>query len=139
MAAPKRLISRARLGASTPTTDVEPTPIDQLLFDERNPRTAERLGPRLTQNQICDFLIGEMEARELIPSFVVNGYLPCEPLVVRPQRHGKYIVLDGNRRLAALRSMRDSDDKAEKAAFEELRLGKVPCLIFHGDEKQEVA
>ena len=49
------------------------------------------------------------------------------------------MVLDGNRRLAALRSMRASDDEAEKAAFEKLGLKSVPCLIFHGDERQQVA
>jgi hypothetical protein len=140
MAASRRTSSQLRSASAAPAAPhIEPIPIDQLLFDEKNPRIAERLGPRPTQNQIRDILIGEMEARELVPSFIANGYLPYEPLVVRPQQHNKYVVLEGNRRLAALRSMGNSDDKAEKAAFENLGLGKVPCLIFHGDEKQEVA
>ena len=85
MPAPKKLSSETRLSASKASTDVEPTPIDELLFDERNPRTPERLGPRPTQNQIRDLLIGEAEAREIVPSFMINGYLPHEPLLPSPQ------------------------------------------------------
>lgn len=140
MAGSRRTSSQLRSAAVAPVSpNIEPIPVDQLLFDEKNPRIAERLGPRPTQNQIRDVLTGEMEARELVPSFMANGYLPYEPLIVRPQRHGKYVVLEGNRRLAALRSMRDSDDEVEKSAFGKLGLKNVPCLIFHGDEKQEVA
>src|SRR5882672_7757444 len=99
--------------SSAPAPEGKPQPLDisSLEFDPENPRTVERLGLDASQGQIEEFLLGgEMKARELIPSFVENGYIPYEPLIVkRGKRMGSYVVVEGNRRLAALRSMRNSD------------------------------
>jgi ParB-like chromosome segregation protein Spo0J len=114
--------------------------IEGLAFDPSNPRIAELLGDKPTQAGIREVLLGSnMQARELVPSFIENGYLPYEPMIVRPARGDKHVVLEGNRRLAALLSMRDTDDPVEKAAFERHHLDHVPCLIFQGDEKDELA
>jgi len=81
-----------------------------------------------------------MKALDLVPSFTVNGYIPYEPLIVKHEkRRGCFVVVEGNRRLAALRSMRNSRDDEEKAAFVTHRLSHVPCLIFEGDERQLLA
>ncbi len=116
-------------------------PLTQLRFDATNPRIVELVGERpTTQAEIRDVMLGgDMQARELVPSFVENGYLPYEPLIVRPERQNKHVVLEGNRRLAALLSMRDSDDPDEKAAFKKHGLERVPCLVFVGDDKDELA
>lgn len=46
---------------------------------------------------------------QLKNSFVTNGFIPVERLVVRPYPHAedRYLVLEGNRRLAALRWIAD--------------------------------
>lgn len=113
--------------------------IARLNFDPENPRTVERLGPKASSGKIEEFLLGgEMKARELIPSFIANGYIPYEPLIVKP--HGRdFIVVEGNRRLAALRALKISEDEEEKAAFTKKGLDKIPCLIFEGDERQLLA
>ena len=115
----------------------EPTKLalKQLQFDSTNPRIVELLGERpTTQAEIRDVLLGgDMQARELVPSFIENGYLPYEPLIVRPERRKTHVVLEGNRRLAALLSMRESDDPDEQAAFRRHGLERVPCLVFLGD------
>ena len=79
-----------------------------------------------------------MRARELVPSFMENGYIPYEPLIVRP-RGDEYDVIEGNRRVAALKSMADSEDPAEQEAVRRHRLDRPPCLIFEGEEKQLLA
>jgi ParB-like chromosome segregation protein Spo0J len=79
-----------------------------------------------------------MKARELVPSFIENGYIPYEPLIVRPQGSA-FSVIEGNRRLAALRSMANSEDPVERRAVEQHHLESPPCLIFGGDEKQLLA
>jgi hypothetical protein len=45
---------------------------------------------------------------ELIESISTNGYIDIEPLIVmpHPEKNDKYIVLEGNRRLAALKLLR---------------------------------
>src|SRR5689334_22312975 len=74
-----------------------------LEFDPENPRTVERLGLDASQGQIEEFLLGgEMKALDLVPSFITNGYIPYEPLIVKEgQRKNRFVVLEGNRRLAA--------------------------------------
>src|SRR5262249_1070796 len=105
-----------------------------------NPRTVERLGNNASQGQIEEFLLGgEMKARDLVPSFIANGYIPYEPLIVREAKRDAYTVVEGNRRLAALRSMMNSDDAEENKAFIERRLDQIPCLVFEGDERQLLA
>src|SRR6266566_2027462 len=114
--------------------------IDRLEFDPRNPRTVERLGENASQNQIEEFLLGgEMKARDLIPSFSANGYIPYEPLIVKPRARAAFVVVEGNRRLAALRWMKNSEDTEESAAFVQHALDRIPCLIFEGDERQLLA
>ena len=125
----------APAGAGKP----EQIPLDKLRFDPTNPRIAERLGDGPTQAQIEQLLLtGEMRARELVPSFMENGFIPYEPLIVRPSG-SQFVVVEGNRRLAALRSMKNSKDPEELAAFERHHLESVPCLIFTGDDRQLLA
>lgn len=114
--------------------------LDLLDFDPENPRTVERLGHQASQTQIQDFLLGnEMNARDLVPSFMTNGYIPYEPLIVKEGKRGRFTVAEGNRRLAALRSMKTAADEEVTRAFEHHNLNEVPCLIFTGDERQLLA
>lgn len=121
-------------------TEGEPKllPISSLRFDPQNPRIVEYLGEKPTQEQMETLLMDAMKAVELIPSFVENGYIPYEPLIIRPKnRH--YEVIEGNRRLAALRAMQNSEDESVKEAFTRHHLDHAPCLIFTGDDKQLLA
>ncbi len=114
--------------------------IDKLLYDEENPRVNEFIvGKDITQKGIEEWLLSsEMKARELVPSFIENGFIPYEPLIVR-NKDSKFIVIEGNRRLAAIRSMERSDDPKEREAFRAHGLNKVPCLIFSGIKKELLA
>lgn len=118
-----------------------PLNIATLEFDPSNPRTVERLGENPSQGKIEEFLLaGEMKARDLVPSFIANGFIPYEPLIVKKmEKKDDYVVVEGNRRLAALRSMSRSEDQVEKDAFKRHHLEKVPCLVFEGDERQLLA
>jgi ParB-like chromosome segregation protein Spo0J len=119
--------------------EVKRIPLTDLRYDPQNPRVVERLGQSPTQNHIEQLLLGtEMKARELVPSFIENGYIPYEPLIVRPQA-SKYTVIEGNRRLAALRSMTKSEDPVERQAVNRHNLNSAPCLVFNGDQKQLLA
>jgi len=110
--------------------------LDLLRFDAENPRVVELLGDSPGQTEIEELLNGaDMRARDLIPSFVANGYIPYEPLVVR-EEDAHYVVLEGNRRLAALRALPQSEDLVDLAAFESHGLSAVPCLVFSGDTRQ---
>jgi hypothetical protein len=54
---------------------------------------------------------------------VTRIQIPYEPLIVRPTNQGTFVVVEGNRRLAALRSMQNSPRPEVQAAFADHGLG----------------
>ncbi len=83
--------------------------LDSLLLDNKNPRFGGVLEDK-SQSEIIDKLAKEKNLLELIESFSQNGYYEAEPLlVVEAKEHGKYIVIEGNRRVAALKVLFDVD------------------------------
>ncbi len=75
---------------------------------------------------------GNENIQDLISSFKTNGYLPADLIQVITLSHDKYLVLDGNRRTAAL--------KALEAAHEDLHnfdigfLKRIPVVCYSNPE-----
>lgn len=85
---------------------IVPRPISSLLLDPKNPRLA--LEPNATPDTILKRMYIDEALEELASSFARNGYFWEEPLVVVPaEEHEKFIVVEGNRRLAALKLLTD--------------------------------
>lgn len=86
----------------------ETVPIDlsNLDFDDENPRLSLQLSSedKFGEDAIINFLNEESDLSELTTSMFKNGYLDFEPLIVL-KNDNKYVVLEGNRRLAALKLM----------------------------------
>ncbi|MCP4367785.1 MAG: hypothetical protein GY797_06685 [Deltaproteobacteria bacterium] len=78
--------------------------IDQLELDRRNPRLSEfGINKHSMQKEILEILWDEMAVDELMYSIVANGFWDYEPLIVLDDPDAdKFIVLEGNRRLAAV-------------------------------------
>ena len=82
---------------------------DQLRFDRKNPRySAEDGQPYSNDRQIVRYLDQTADLGELLQSISTSGYLDVEPLIVAGE-DGDLIVLEGNRRLAALRLLSDPE------------------------------
>lgn len=89
--------------------------LEELFLDPNNPRFwSERekttLDAKISEYKIQDKTqkkIEEFGVKELRDSILRNGFLPMDRIVVRPiQGHGKkYVAVEGNRRLAALKSL----------------------------------
>ena len=79
--------------------------IDSLEFDKENPRL-----PTSVKNEndasILNYLATETRIENLMTSIGENGFFHGEAMVVTP-RNSKYTVIEGNRRLAALRLLQD--------------------------------
>jgi hypothetical protein len=80
--------------------DVDPR---TLVFDIHNPRFMDE--PPRTEEEIIKYLSDYADVDELIQSIMSAGYIDFEPLIVL--RDGN-VVLEGNRRLAALRLIDDA-------------------------------
>lgn len=96
--------------------------VAELLLDPENPRLAAMLnvGNVPTQRELTRELWTEMAVAEVALSIAANGYLAGEPLLVIEQRGDgsgpPYVVLEGNRRLAAVKILLDSKLKTELRA-----------------------
>jgi hypothetical protein len=123
-------------------------PVDQLLFDPNNYRYQDttdfvyadqsRFHEESVQERAYKTLRASASVEQLKASILRNGFIPIEKLVVKeyPQKIGKYLVLEGNRRLAALRWI-DQDEKAGVVLSPEIKaaLLAVPVVIVDGDEE----
>lgn len=77
--------------------------VADLHFDHNNPRLAEfGIKPTTKESEILKILWEAMDVLELVQSIAASGYFPHEPLIVAKEG-GKNIVIEGNRRLAALK------------------------------------
>ena len=74
-----------------------------LSLDLNNPRTHEQTFE--TEEEVIAYLVDYADVEELIQSITNSGWLDYEPLVVLADDN---IVLEGNRRLAALRILEDA-------------------------------
>lgn len=125
------------------TRKIIPIPIEQLILDNENPRFAGS-SPLPSQNDIAKNLWEEMHLDELILSIAVNGYYEHEPLLV-VKKDENYLVIEGNRRLAAVKILLDSNlakyvgarqsDLPKIGEEVKERLKKLPVIIY-SDRKQ---
>jgi hypothetical protein len=76
-----------------------------LVFDSENPRMVEFGVNQYSEEQLINLLWKEMAVEELVMSILAQGFFEHEPLYVMCREDGKLIVLEGNRRLAAIRSI----------------------------------
>lgn len=114
-------------------------PVGDLRYDAENPRLGGAAKHK-NQEQIQKYLEGPPHyALDLVGSLVENGFLPYEPLIVR-QEDDKFVVIEGNRRLAAVRSILSDAQKYPQVVNERLR--QIPVLVFperaHQGDSEEV-
>lgn len=104
-------------------------PIDCLDFDSDNPRLGGALLKK-PQTEVMKHLVSEFDIDELVASLLTHGYFDEEPLVVVPAKQkGRYTVIEGNRRLAALKRILGGD--IEHASADQRRqIEKVPVIVY---------
>ena len=125
---------------------IEYKPISNLHFDPDNPRIPTTR-QKDEDSKIIDYMIIKENLFDIVGSIGDQGYFPGEPLLVVPAHEagqGHFIVVEGNRRLAALKLLNDfSLATVRKNAVAQL-LDKVyaeipkeaPVIVF--DEREEL-
>ena len=97
-------------------------PVERLRLDRMNPRLVGEAADA-SDEWIIARLYRSAELDELLQSISANGYLDIEPLVVvGAPDDDALIVLEGNRRLATLRLLREPALVARIASREKLRI-----------------
>jgi hypothetical protein len=94
-----------------PFEEIVDCPVDYLTLDYNNPRFEIDLDQkRNTEIEAIRTLCNISDVKELIDSISDNGYLPIEPMIVyKEPSQSKYTVLEGNRRLSALKILRNEE------------------------------
>src|SRR6266849_3103733 len=82
-----------------------PIDVGRLQFDAANPRLDEDIGQ--DQQRIFRFLVDEIGVDDLLQSISSAGMLQGDPIIVREaEEKNTYYVIEGNRRLAAIKLLR---------------------------------
>jgi hypothetical protein len=112
-----------KTAADVPLEDTTKISVDWLKLDRENPRLVGA-SSRTTEESIIAQLYRGEELGELLQSIAANGYLDIEPLIVLlDPADQKFTVLEGNRRLAAIRLFREPALVDAIAKNERLKIG----------------
>lgn len=90
------------------THPVQQVGIELMHFDSLNPRIPTSVDST-SQEAILDWLIEACDVVKLMESIATQGYFQGEPLIITPDcdRADHFVVVEGNRRLAAARLLND--------------------------------
>jgi hypothetical protein len=116
--------------------------IDKLELDPKNPRLADfGLTDKAKPDEILAVLWAKMSVDEVALSIAANGFYRHEPLYATREA-GKLCVVEGNRRLAAVKLLRDPKLRAKVnatnlpsiSAGEKKRLDTLPVIVCKREE-----
>ncbi|TVM15049.1 hypothetical protein DPQ33_16305 [Oceanidesulfovibrio indonesiensis] len=118
--------------------------VDALILDRENPRLPEEMLHQ-TQKAIIHFLVDQFKVLELAKSMALNGFFINEtPIVAKVGK--KFVVVEGNRRITALKLLRNPALAPPRKKHSYVRLSenidtsqwdKLPVYI--APSKEEVA
>ncbi len=116
--------------------------VENLQFDAKNPRLAEFLiDSKSTQFDLAKILWQKMAIEEVAMSIAYNGYFVHEPLFLE-QRGNDLVVIEGNRRLAAVKLLLDKSWREKLRATDLPEITKerreelmtLPCIVTTQEE-----
>lgn len=120
--------------SDVPINETSPVPVGLLVLDRDNPRLVGNDTRASDEAVIAQFFKSE-ELGELLQSIAANGYLDIEPLIVM-EDGGLFVVLEGNRRLAAIRLFREPNLADRIFDQERVRI-KLPPITDEARETLE--
>lgn len=122
-------------------TNIEWVDTDTLHFDRRNPRLAEYgISDSHSEDEILDILWEAMDVQELVQSISASGFFRHEALIVAKENN-RNVVIEGNRRLAAVKVLRSPSLSSEKGwvatkltTAARKALDKLPVIVATREE-----
>lgn len=121
-----------------PLGDLQVLPVSALLLDAANPRLPQELRGEEDQRVIAINMAEIFDALSIARSIARFGFYPWEALVVVPT-DSRYLVVEGNRRLTALRGLLDRSLREEFEDSDQWHIAardatravptEVPCVV----------
>jgi len=121
--------------------------LDSIFLDPNNPRFVninwdqipeERYDEDSIQDGVKQKLISEFSINKLINNMEVNGYLPIDRVVVKEFKDGKYVVLEGNRRICAAKEIKNKAEQNQESVDAEIlsSVETISCLQYTGSDPE---
>ena len=111
--------------------------LEKLRFDAQNPRLPIRLQGIDDESKVIDYMVKYGNIVELMLSIAETGYSDAEPLLVVGSSDSNYTVVEGNRRLAALKLLSNPGLTAVRIqSIKEVishavhKPDEIPCIIY---------
>ncbi len=114
----------------------------KLRLDPENPRIPKSKRKSITEAEIIDFMVLEAATLELMIAIGENGFFAGEQLLVVPFGNDEYNVVEGNRRLTAVKLLHEPNlatvqTRKVERIINEVKLPpptEIPCLIFNSKD-----
>lgn len=136
-------VSNAEIGVSymeSVAHEINMVPLANLLFDPENPRLPKEFRGKRDEAAVIKHMLRDESLIELMKSIGQTGYSASEPLLVVPEGD-KFIVVEGNRRLAALKLLSNYElATIRQKSVKEITSEKVyspntiPCIKYQNRE-----
>ncbi|HEV2033233.1 MAG TPA: hypothetical protein VGU71_03380 [Candidatus Dormibacteraeota bacterium] len=117
-------------------SEIQQIEVDRLTFDPLNPRLPRTVDGH-SKSAVLKWMLEDASLLELMNSIGIQGYFPGEPLVVVPGPQSRLIVVEGNRRLAAVLLLAHPSTAGTRrtavqtiAAEAAFRPDVLPCVVF---------
>lgn len=109
--------------------------IQDLILDKENPRLPKSMSNK-SEVEIINYFLSDASLLELMLAIGINNFFEGEQLLV-VEENGKYIVIEGNRRLSAVKLLHNPDlakilKGKVKQVIDESKYfpPEIPCLVF---------
>ena len=119
--------------------DYRMIPLEELRLDPENPRLPKSLHNQ-SDEQILEYMLFDASLVELMLAIGTNGYFPGEQLLVAPDGNGRFKVIEGNRRLSAVKLLNNPElATVQRQRIDQVmseiseRPNQIPCLVFESE------
>ena len=127
--------------------------LDRLFLDPNNyrfvdhseylPVPPERVFDENVQRRTTGFVLGrrQQNVQDLIASFKANGWLDIDPILVERRDKGRYLVVEGNRRVATLKYLRrrHKEDAIDLGKLDGATFKALPVVLYRdADERHRL-
>ena len=86
------------------------------------------------QRRTTGFVLGRQQenVRDLIASIKANGWLDIDPILVQRTKTGRFLVVEGNRRVATLKYLqrRYEEDAIDLGKLDSSRFSELPVVLY---------
>ena len=120
-------------------------PIKSIFIDPNNPRLMSISGDGVPENRITEKSIQnetfkrtkDIGIKDITEKIKKVGFLTVDRIVVRPLSKGKYVVIEGNRRITSVNYLLEEHSKGRLSLPENIynSMQNIECLVYNGDDK----